>query len=81
MSKADEEWLNRKDVYGLRKLIEGTTQEIVPGVTAIKTGGHFDGSCVLHWDGHLFHADSFMVVPVSLISPIVFRHDRIILFP
>jgi glyoxylase-like metal-dependent hydrolase (beta-lactamase superfamily II) len=37
----------------------------VPGVTAIKVGGHFEGSMVLHWDGHLFIADTFVNVPVS----------------
>jgi len=37
----------------------------VPGVTAIKVGGHFEGSMVLHWDGHLFVADTFVNVPVS----------------
>ena len=40
-------------------------EEIVPGVTAIKVGGHFEGSMVLHWDGHLFIADTFVNVPVS----------------
>lgn len=35
------------------------------GVTAIKVGGHFEGSMVLHWDGHLFIADTFVNVPVS----------------
>jgi glyoxylase-like metal-dependent hydrolase (beta-lactamase superfamily II) len=37
----------------------------VPGVTAIKVGGHFEGSMVLHWDNHLFIADTFVNVPVS----------------
>lgn len=37
----------------------------MPGVTAIKVGGHFEGSMVLHWDGHLFIADTFVNVPVS----------------
>jgi glyoxylase-like metal-dependent hydrolase (beta-lactamase superfamily II) len=42
----------------------------VPGVTAIKVGGHFEGSMVLHWDGHLFIADTFVNVPVSFqLSP------------
>lgn len=63
-TKADEEWLNRKDPYGLRKLIEGTT-EISEGVTAIQCGGHFDGSLILHWEGSIFIADTMMSVPVS----------------
>ena len=62
----DEEWTNRKDVYGRRKLISGRTEEIVPGVTAIKVGGHFPGSLVLHWDNKLFIADSIVTLPVSV---------------
>jgi glyoxylase-like metal-dependent hydrolase (beta-lactamase superfamily II) len=41
----------------------------VPGVTAIKVGGHFEGSMVLHWEGHLFIADTFVNVPVSCFQP------------
>jgi len=73
-SKADEEWLNRKDVYGLRKFIEGTTP-IIDGVTAIHAGGHFDGSLILHWDKKIFIADTMMSVPVlppnSLMLPLI----------
>jgi len=28
---------------------EGTTREILPGITLINTGGHFEGSVALHW--------------------------------
>ncbi|KAJ9624807.1 hypothetical protein H2203_004757 [Taxawa tesnikishii (nom. ined.)] len=63
MHAADREWLNRKDAHGRRVLIEEPTREIVPGVTAIQTGGHFPGSMVLHWEKHLFIADSFVNVP------------------
>ena len=38
---------------------------ILEGVTAIKTGGHFDGSLVLHWERKLFIADSLLTVQVS----------------
>lgn len=37
---------------------------MVEGVTMIRVGGHFDGSAVLYWENKVFHADSFMVVPV-----------------
>ena len=43
--------------------------ELVPGVTLIQCGGHFDGSAVLHWAegaggaGALFVGDSITVVP------------------
>ena len=33
-------------------------------MTAIKVGGHFAGSLVLHWDDKLFIADTFVTVPV-----------------
>lgn len=62
-STVDSKWLNRKDPYGLRKLIEGTT-EISEGVTAIHCGGHFDGSLILHFDGIICIADTMMSVPV-----------------
>jgi ribonuclease HI/glyoxylase-like metal-dependent hydrolase (beta-lactamase superfamily II) len=32
-------------------LWQGTTREILPGLTLINTGGHFPGSTVLHWAG------------------------------
>ena len=61
----DEKWLNRADHEGIRKFIRDPTMQILPGVTAIKTGGHFDGSMVLHWNNKLFIADSLFTVPVS----------------
>lgn len=50
-----------------RKYITDRTEEIVPGVTAIKCGGHFEGSLCLHWDGKLFIADTLVTVPVSVL--------------
>ena len=47
----------------------GETREIAPGITLIRTGGHFTGSTVLHWAegaegrGVLMTGDSIMVVP------------------
>lgn len=47
----------------------GETHEIIPGVTLIRTGGHFPGSTVLHWaagadgKGALFTGDTITVVP------------------
>jgi glyoxylase-like metal-dependent hydrolase (beta-lactamase superfamily II) len=47
----------------------GDTHEIAPGITLIRTGGHFTGSTVLHWAdgaegrGVLMTGDSIMVVP------------------
>ena len=62
---ADKEWLNREDKSGHREFINAQTQEIVPGVTAIRCGGHFPGSLVLHWEKHLFIADTMVNVPVK----------------
>lgn len=48
-------------------LWEGTQREILPGVTLVNTGGHFEGSQVLHWSGGaggkglLFTGDSVAV--------------------
>jgi glyoxylase-like metal-dependent hydrolase (beta-lactamase superfamily II) len=53
-------------------LLQKQYEEVVPGVTAIKVGGHFEGSMVLHWDGHLFIADTFVNVPVSFMSLLCF---------
>jgi glyoxylase-like metal-dependent hydrolase (beta-lactamase superfamily II) len=66
MSAEDSRWLNRKSVDGLdRRLIEGSTEKIIGGVTAIKTGGHFDGSLVMLWKDELFIADSLFTVQVG----------------
>ncbi|TKX23442.1 hypothetical protein C1H76_4510 [Elsinoe australis] len=63
---ADSEWLSRPCPPSLqRHLITSPTQEILPGVTAIQTGGHFPGSMVLHYDRHLFVADSIMTQPAA----------------
>jgi hypothetical protein len=47
---------------------EGDAQELLPGLTVVRCGGHFPGSSVLHWadgaggKGALFTADTIMVV-------------------
>lgn len=48
---------------------DGRPRELVPGVTLVKTGGHFEGSAVLHWadgaggKGALLVGDTITVVP------------------
>ncbi|KAI9701636.1 MAG: hypothetical protein M1820_006407 [Bogoriella megaspora] len=59
----DEEWCCRADVEGYRRLIKGTTEALTGGITAVKLGGHFPGSLVLHWENKLFIADTFIAVP------------------
>jgi len=63
--EADREWVMRPDP-AIR--FWSGTEEIVPGVTVVQTGGHFDGSAVLHWAdgadgrGALLTGDSISVV-------------------
>ena len=66
ISAEDQEWLNRDDAATkVRHFINGPSENIIPGVTAYKTGGHFDGSLVLLWDKKMGISDSLMTVPVS----------------
>jgi len=68
----DAQWLCRNPLPSTKRvLLQNQYEEIVEGVTAIQVGGHFDGSMVLHWDGHLFIADSFINVPSGF-----YRKDR-----
>ncbi len=61
---ADREWVQRPDP---RIRFWDRSAELVPGLTAIRCGGHFEGSSVLHWPagvegrGVLFTADTIMV--------------------
>ncbi|KAH0391160.1 metallo-beta-lactamase family protein, partial [Aureobasidium melanogenum] len=68
----DQQWLCRTPLPSTKRvLLQKQYQEIVEGVTAIQVGGHFEGSMVLHWDGHLFIADTFVNVPSGF-----YRKDR-----
>lgn len=66
----DQEWFCRKppslELFSFIKGPVGTSQELVPSVKAIKLGGHFPGSLVLHWEKKLFIADTIVTVPVSI---------------
>ena len=74
LASDEQEWLCRTEPPSStprRRFIEGPTgaaQEIIPGVTAIKCGGHFPGSLVLHWSSAkiLCLADTIMTVPSGL---------------
>lgn len=81
VSSLDVEWLQREDHWGIRRLLSAEATEIVPGINAITTGGHFPGSLVLHSDascepddvqgekkGRLFIADTLVTVPSALYS-------------
>src|SRR5439155_1615590 len=63
---ADRAWVQRDDPA----IVEwGGTKELTPGLTLIQTGGHFEGSAVLHWAagadgrGALLVGDTITVVP------------------
>ena len=62
----DEQWCSRADDKGKRRLITTNHEKLVDGVTAVKLGGHFPGSLVLHWEEKLFIADTIVTVPVRL---------------
>ncbi|KAF2836313.1 hypothetical protein M501DRAFT_997067 [Patellaria atrata CBS 101060] len=67
ISQEDEEWVNRSEENGGHtKLITGHKETILPGITAIKTGGHFPGSLVLHYQNKLLIADTIVTVPSGL---------------
>ncbi len=61
---ADREWVQRADP---RIHFWDRSAELVPGLTAVRCGGHFEGSSVLHWPagaegrGVLFTGDTIMV--------------------
>jgi len=63
---ADGQWVQYR-TSGLQ-LWTGETREILPGITLINTGGHFDGALALHWAGGaegrglLLSGDSLTVV-------------------
>ena len=65
--KLDREYVMRSDPA--IEFWDGKPLELVPGVTLVQCGGHFDGSAVLHWrdgaggKGALLVGDSITVVP------------------
>lgn len=63
---ADRQWVQYPDPA---ITLWGGTREVLPGVTLVQCGGHFEGSAVLHWAqgaggaGALLVGDSIAVVP------------------
>jgi glyoxylase-like metal-dependent hydrolase (beta-lactamase superfamily II) len=63
---ADSEWIMRAGPEV--RLWDGETNEILPGMTLIRVGGHFPGGVVMHWaqgadgKGALFSGDILQVV-------------------
>ncbi|HEY8680046.1 MAG TPA: hydrolase [Candidatus Dormibacteraeota bacterium] len=64
LPEADREWVQRPDP---RVRFWESMVGLVPGLMAVRCGGHFEGSSVLHWPagaegrGVLFTADTIMV--------------------
>ena len=64
---ADKSWIMRSSPC--LNLWTGETQEIMPGLTLIRVGGHFDGGTVMHWaqgsrnKGALLSGDLLQVTP------------------
>lgn len=65
----DREWLKNTPAEKKVTFLNEEVTEILPGVTALKVGGHFPGSFLLHWDKHLFHGDTFITNMVSFRPP------------
>lgn len=69
---ADRQWVMRPD--SAVHFWEGDAKSIGPGLTLIRTGGHFDGGTVLHWadwgDGRgvVLSGDILQVVPSGHVS-------------
>ena len=82
---ADTEWVQYLSP-GL-KLWQGSELEILPGVTLINTGGHFEGSTALHWDGGdsgrgvLLVGDSLTVVQDRRYVSFMYSYPNLIPLP
>ena len=65
--RENKAWISRPD--GVIQLWDGDRLELNSSVTMIRSGGHFPGSCVLHWkdgaDGKGFLFTSDTILPVE----------------
>jgi hypothetical protein len=64
ISSEDLRWTTIPSAH--RKPLTEVETDIVPGVKAIKLGGHFPGSSVLLFDGRLFIADTLMTTAAGI---------------
>jgi len=68
----DKAWVMRKDPCVHHWT--GERQELAPGLTLVRTGGHFEGAAVLHWSagaagaGALLTGDTLQVGPDRCVS-------------
>lgn len=69
------------------RLWSGETLDLGQGVTLIRTGGHFAGSCVLHWAGGaagrgvLMTGDTITVVPDTRWMSFMYSYPNLIPLP
>jgi glyoxylase-like metal-dependent hydrolase (beta-lactamase superfamily II) len=67
LHEANRDWVMRPDPA--IQFWSGDSKQIAPGITLVRTGGHFPGSSLLHWAGGaegrgvLMTGDTIMVVP------------------
>ena len=82
---ADAEWVQYP--HPAVQLWEGTTREILPGITLINTGGHFEGSQALHWaagcdgKGALLSGDTITVVMDRRYVSFMYSYPNLIPLP
>ncbi|RGP61044.1 hypothetical protein FLONG3_10663 [Fusarium longipes] len=62
LSPEDKSWTTISSSHQI-DLTEASTPILDTGATAIKLGGHFPGSLVLHYNSRLFIADTLMTTP------------------
>ena len=83
--EADAKWVQYPSP-GLQ-LWQGETREVLPGVTLINTGGHFEGSAALHWaggaggQGLLLVGDSLTVVMDRRYLSFMYSYPNLIPLP
>jgi glyoxylase-like metal-dependent hydrolase (beta-lactamase superfamily II) len=64
---ADRQWIMRPDPA--IRLWEGDAQELSPGVTLVRGGGHFPGGTVLHWAGGAAGKGALLVGDILRVTP------------
>jgi hypothetical protein len=82
---ADAQWVQ----YRTSALVlwDGLAREILPGITLVNTGGHFDGAQVLHWSqgaggrGLLLSGDSVTVVMDRRYVSFMYSYPNLIPLP
>jgi len=82
LHSSDRRWIMRREE--VVKNWDGESLSVLPSLTIVRCGGHFSGSCVLHWnkgsdDGVLFSSDT--IQPVEDRRWVSFMHSYPNLIP